>query len=158
MQANIWIREMEKELKIIKPTQNIKQFTRTLENSINLGYPVLLEDIGETIDPVLEPLLQKQIVKQGGIYVVRIGDNPVEYSTDFKFYITTKLSRPHYAPEVCVRVAMLNFMVTEEGLEDQMLGVVVKHEEPKVDEEVYLASHYFREISKSHNRQRIKRF
>jgi len=49
---------------------------------------------------------------------LRIGDNPVEYSSDFRFYVTTKLSRPHYSPEVCVKVTMLNFMVTQEGLED----------------------------------------
>lgn len=61
---------------------------------------------------------------------IRVGDNPVEYSPDFRFYITTKLSRPHYSPEVCVKVTMLNFMVTQDGLEDQMLSIVVKHEEP----------------------------
>ena len=55
---------------------------------------------------------------------------PVEYSNDFRFYVTTKLSRPHYSPEVCVKVTMLNFMVTLDGLEDQMLSIVVKHEEP----------------------------
>lgn len=43
---------------------------------------------------------------------LRIGDNPVEYSEHFRFYVTTKLSRPHYSPEVCVKVTMLNFMVT----------------------------------------------
>jgi len=61
---------------------------------------------------------------------IRIGDSPVEYSSDFRFYVTTKLSRPHYSPEVCVKVTMLNFMVTVDGLEDQMLSIVVKHEEP----------------------------
>lgn len=45
--------------------------------------------------------------------------------------MTTKLSRPHYAPEVCVKVTMLNFMVTEDGLQDQMLNEVVKNEDPK---------------------------
>ena len=44
--------------------------------------------------------------------------------------MTTKLSKPHYSPEVCVKVTMLNFMVTEEGLMDQMLNIVVTHEDP----------------------------
>jgi len=43
---------------------------------------------------------------------LRLGDALPEYSPDFRFYITTKLSRPHYSPEVCVKVTMLNFMVT----------------------------------------------
>ena len=33
----------------------------------------------------------------------------LDYSFDFKFYMTTKLSRPHYSPEICVKVTMLNF-------------------------------------------------
>jgi dynein heavy chain len=38
------------------------------------------------------------------------------YNTDFKFFITTKMAKPHYSPEMCVKVTMLNFMVTQEGL------------------------------------------
>jgi hypothetical protein len=47
------------------------------------------------------------------------------YNEDFSFYITTKLRNPHYAPELCTKVSLLNFMITLDGLEDQLLGVVV---------------------------------
>ena len=117
-------------LKIIKSTMDPKVLSRVLENSVTLGNPVILEDAGETFDPMLEPLLGKQIEKKGNAMYLRIGDSPVEYSADFRFYVTTKLSRPHFSPEVCVKVTMLNFMVTMDGLEDQMLSIVVKHEEP----------------------------
>jgi dynein heavy chain len=50
--------------------------------------------------------------------MIKLGDKMEEYNRGFKFYVTTKLSRPHYAPEICVKVTMLNFMVTEEGLMD----------------------------------------
>ena len=36
----------------------------------------------------------------------------------------TKLPNPHYAPELQVKVTLLNFTITPEGLEDQMLGTV----------------------------------
>jgi dynein heavy chain, axonemal len=36
-------------------------------------------------------------------------DKFIDYSNDFKFYMTTKLPRPHYPPEVCVKVTLLNF-------------------------------------------------
>lgn len=39
--------------------------------------------------------------------------------------MTTKLRNPHYPPEVCVKVSLLNFFVTPEGLEEQLLGTVV---------------------------------
>jgi len=48
------------------------------------------------------------------------------YNTDFKFFITTKMAKPHYSPEMCVKVTMLNFMVTQEGLQEYMLNIVVQ--------------------------------
>ena len=54
-QANKWIKQMEKSnnLHVIKFTN--ADFVRTLVNCIQFGTPVLLEDIGEEIDPTLEP-------------------------------------------------------------------------------------------------------
>jgi dynein heavy chain len=101
-----------------------------LKNAITLGDCVILEDANETFDPMMEPLLGKQIEKKGNSLMIKLGDEQIEYAKEFKFYITTKLSKPHYSPEVCVKVTMLNFMVTEEGLTDQMLNMVVTHEEP----------------------------
>jgi dynein heavy chain len=120
LQANGWIRKMEEknQLKIVKPTMDAKVMSRILETSVTMGNPILFEDSNETFDPMLEPLLGKQIEKKGANWYIKIGDNPVDYSKDFRFYVTTKLSRPHFSPEVCVKVTMLNFMVTLEGLED----------------------------------------
>ena len=69
-----------------------------------LSCPVLLENIGEDLDPILEPLLLKQTFKQGGSICIRLGDSTIEYSPDFRFYITTKLRNPHYLPETSVKV------------------------------------------------------
>ena len=59
---------------------------------------------------------------------IRLGENVIEYSEDFKLYITTKLRNPHYLPEVATKVTLVNFMITPEGLEDQLLGIVVAKE------------------------------
>jgi dynein heavy chain len=57
-QANKWIRSMEKSnnLQVIKLSDT--NYLRTLENSIQFGTPVMLENVGEELDPSLEPLLQ----------------------------------------------------------------------------------------------------
>lgn len=64
---------------------------------------------------------------------IKLGDTIVEYNNDFKFYITTKLRNPHYLPETSVKVTLLNFMITPEGLADQLLGVVVAQELPDLE-------------------------
>ena len=58
----------------------------------------------------------------------------MDYDPNFKFYITTKMSNPHYLPEVCIKVTIINFTVTMKGLEDQLLGEVVRKERPDLEE------------------------
>ncbi|KAI9995414.1 hypothetical protein PInf_012475 [Phytophthora infestans] len=134
-QANKWIRNMEKDnqMTVIKLTD--ADYMRTLENSVQFGTPVLLENVGEELDPSLEPLLLKQTFKQGGVTCIRLGDSTVEYAESFRFYITTKYRNPHYLPEVSVKVTLLNFMITPHGLEDQLLGIVVAQERPDLEEQ-----------------------
>jgi len=62
--------------------------------------------------------------------VIKIRDNVIPYHPDFRFYMTTNLRNPHYPPEVSVKVSLLNFFVTSEGLEEQLLGTVVTQERP----------------------------
>ncbi|XP_075883238.1 dynein axonemal heavy chain 12 isoform X2 [Nelusetta ayraudi] len=134
-QANKWVKNLEKEnkLSVIKLTDG--DYMRTLENCIQFGTPLLLENVGEELDPSLEPLLLKQIFKQGGMNCIRLGESVIEYSSEFGFYITTKLRNPHYLPELATKVSLLNFMITPEGLEDQLLGIVVAKERPELEEE-----------------------
>ena len=133
-QANKWIREMERGrgLLVIKLTDG--DYLRTLENAIQFGKAVLLENVPDALDASLEPILLRQTFKQGGTVCIRLGDTTVEYNDDFRFYITTKLRNPHYSPETSVKVSVLNFMITPEGLEDQLLGTVVAKERPDLAE------------------------
>ncbi|XP_024913275.1 dynein heavy chain 3, axonemal-like [Cynoglossus semilaevis] len=133
-QANKWIKNMEKanNLAVIKISDD--NYVRVLENSIPFGTPVLMENVGEELHPVLEPVLLKQTFKQGSMECMKIGENIVEYCKDFKFYMTTGLRNPHYLPEVAAKVCLLNFMITPQGLQDQLLGLVVAKERPELEE------------------------
>ena len=44
--------------------------------------------------------------------MIRLGDTDVDYDPNFKSYITTKMANPHYLPEVCIKVTIINFTVT----------------------------------------------
>ncbi|CAJ1083860.1 dynein axonemal heavy chain 3 [Xyrichtys novacula] len=133
-QANKWIKNMEKANKLAVIKLSDGNYVRVLENCIQFGTPVLLENVGEELDPVLEPVLLKQTFKQQGVEYMKIGENIVEYSKDFLFYMTTGLRNPHYLPEVAVKVCLLNFMITPQGLQDQLLGLVAAKEKPELEE------------------------
>ncbi len=59
---------------------------------------------------------------RAGANCIRLGDATLEYSADFRFYMTTALRNPHYLPEVAAAVTLLNFTLTPPGLADQLLG------------------------------------
>ena len=84
---------------------------------------LMIENIGEHLDAALEPLLLQQKFKQGGTEMIKIGDSTIPWNDSFRFFMTTKLTNPHYAPEVCVKVSLINFAITFVGLEDQLLGM-----------------------------------
>ncbi|KAM9363597.1 dynein axonemal heavy chain 6 [Symphorus nematophorus] len=134
-QANRWIRSKESKhgLKVIKLTD--PNFLRTLENAIRMGMPVLLEELKEALDPALEPILLKQTFVAGGRTLIRLGDSDIDYDKNFRFYMTTKMANPHYLPEVCIKVTIINFTVTRSGLEDQLLSDVVRLESPHLEEQ-----------------------
>lgn len=83
-QANKWIRNMEKRnnISIIRLSQH--DYMRILENAIQLGQPVLLENVEEKLDAVLEPILLKQTFRHGGAWCIKVGDAVVEYNANFR--------------------------------------------------------------------------
>jgi dynein heavy chain, axonemal len=132
-QANKWIKNMEKtKLNVIKLSDS--NYSRTLETAIQFGQTVLLENVGEELDPSLEPILLKSTYKKSGVEYIKLGDNDIIYSKDFRFFITTKLRNPHYLPEVSVKVTIINFMITPLGLQDQLLSIVAAKEKPDLEE------------------------
>lgn len=134
-QGNKWIKNMEKtnNHKVIKLSN--PKFLNIIDTSIKMGFPVLLENVEEKLDPSLEPVLTKSIVKIQGQWQIKLGDSYIPYNNDFKFVITTKLANPHYLPEICIKVALINFTVTPEGLEDQLLVEVVRNERPELEQQ-----------------------
>ncbi|XP_067915582.1 dynein axonemal heavy chain 3-like [Heterodontus francisci] len=133
-QANKWVKNMEKSNKLHVSKCTESDCIRTLGNCIQFGNPVLIENLSEELDPILEPLLLKQTFKQRGMDYICLGETIVQYSRDFKLYMTTRLRNPHYLPEVSVKVTLLNFMITSVGLEDQLLSIVAAKEKPELEE------------------------
>jgi dynein heavy chain len=136
-QANKYIKNMGKDtetgIDVCKLTD--KNFLRTLELGIQFGKWVLLENIQLSLDPALEPILLQQKIRDGTGFTIKLGDKSVTYSETFRLFLTTTLPNPHYSPETSVKVTLLNFAITPQGLEDQMLGICVAKERPDLEEQ-----------------------
>ena len=108
-------------------------YARAIENAVRLGSSVLVEDVGEVLDPGLQFILAPVLKKQSGRLTIRIGDKWVDYDPQFRLFLTTKLGNPQFLPDVFIQLSVINFSVTHEGLEEQLLSDVVMHEMPELE-------------------------
>ncbi|XP_012658288.1 dynein heavy chain 17, axonemal [Otolemur garnettii] len=131
LQGIKWIKnKYGNELKAIRLGQ--KSYLDIIERAISEGDTLLIENIGETVEPVLDPLLGRNTIKKGKY--IKIGDKEVEYHHNFRLILHTKYFNPHYKPEMQAQCTLINFLVTRDGLEDQLLAAVVAKERPDLEQ------------------------
>ena len=135
LQGINWVRNKEEPngLKIIQ--LSTPKYIDIVERCIEDGVPLLIENLPEEIDAVLEPVISRQTIRRGRNTFVKLGDKEVALDPKFKLYLQTKLSNPHYRPEIATQTTLVNFCVTEKGLEDQLLALVVGKERPDLQEQ-----------------------
>jgi hypothetical protein len=79
-------------------------------------------------------IFYRAIYKKGRNLYIKFGGEEVEYDSKFQLYLQTKLSNPHYKPEIAAQCTLVNFIATEKGLEDQLLAKTVGKERPELEE------------------------
>ena len=108
-----WIKnKYGKNLTVLRLGQ--KSFMDIVEICVSEGKTLLLENLSEEIDPVLDPLLGRNLIKKGK--AIKLGDKEVEYDIHFQLYLHTKLANPHYKPELQAQTTLINFTVTKQGM------------------------------------------
>ncbi|KAK4884537.1 hypothetical protein RN001_000808 [Aquatica leii] len=131
LQGIKWIKtRYGSDLKVIRLT--MRNYLDVIEQCICNGQVILLENIGETVDAVLDPILGRVLIKKGK--AIKIGDKEVDYDPKFRLILHTKLANPHYKPEIQAQATLINFTVTRDGLEEQLLAEVVKVERPDLEQ------------------------
>lgn len=131
LQGIKWIREAEKSNGLTILRIKMKNVIQKIGDCIEEGKTVFLENLDEMIDATLAPIIGRNFKKKsGGTKVYELGSTEFVIHPNFKFIMHTKLSNPHYPPEIQAEAALINFTVTEDGLEDQLLALIVKMERP----------------------------
>ncbi|XP_023213444.1 dynein heavy chain 5, axonemal-like [Centruroides sculpturatus] len=120
-----WIQKKEEPNGLRVTSFRHKLFRRRLEESLSAGYPLLIEDVGEELDPVLDDIIDKNFVKTGTMSKVMVGDRECDVTEGFRLYLATGLPDPVYDPETYARTCLVDFAVTPEGLEDQLLCRII---------------------------------
>ena len=117
-----------------------------IETALSAGETLLIETIEESTEAVLDPLLGRNTIKKGR--AMKIGDKEIEYHPSFRLILQTKLANPHYKPEMQAQTTLINFTVTRDGLEDQILADVVAKERPDLEKLKY-------ELTRENNQYKI---
>eukprot|EP01063_Lacrimia_lanifica_P004778 TRINITY_DN12719_c0_g2_i1.p1 TRINITY_DN12719_c0_g2~~TRINITY_DN12719_c0_g2_i1.p1 ORF type:complete len:3519 (+),score=1391.25 TRINITY_DN12719_c0_g2_i1:1056-10559(+) len=134
LQAIQWIKAREERSKLVVTHRNDPNYLESLLHCMEHGYPCIIENLSEQLDPVLDNVLSKDFTKKGSYVSCKVGDRSVPVDVgNFRLYLQTKHPNPHYKPEVHAQTTIVNFVITEPGLEDQLLAVVVNKERPELE-------------------------
>jgi len=106
-----------------------------LELSVRFGKTIIIQEV-DGIDNFLFPLLRKDLVRQGPRNVVQVGEKVCDYNENFRLYLCTRNSNAidNLPPNSSCLVTGVNFSVTRAGLEGQLLGIILQHEKPELEE------------------------
>ena len=133
-QASKWLTTHLEALKhpVEVTTQQDAKFIQKLELAVRFGKTLVIQEVGD-LEPLIIPLLRRDLIKQGARNVVHIGDKLIDFSDKFHLYLVTRNPNLEIPPDASPLVAAVNFSVTRSGLEGQLLGVTIQHEKPKLE-------------------------
>ena len=131
-QAIVWLkRKCGVNLKVLTFTGDYMKYVGL---RVHNGGTVLIENVGDTIDPNINPVLEKNYIIKNQVEYIILDGQEQSVSADFKLYLVTKLPNPHYTPEIMAKTTIINFSITMDGLEEQLLNEVVRFEYPSIEE------------------------
>lgn len=113
-------------------THHDVRFTNQVELAVRFGKTLLILEV-DGVEPMLYPLCRKDLNHQGPRYVVNVGEKVVDYNEGFKLFLVTRNPNPDIPPDAAALVSQVNFSVTRSGLEGQLLGLAIQHEQPELE-------------------------
>lgn len=139
---------LEKIQNLVWLCQNLPKkyfYSKSFFLALRFGNPLLVQDV-ENYDPILNPVLNKELKRTGGRVLITLGDQvlflvvhssiclkvlmvfliyqDIDLSPSFAIFLSTRDPTVEFAPDICSRVTMVNFTVTKSSLQMQCLNQV----------------------------------
>ncbi|CAF0769940.1 unnamed protein product [Adineta steineri] len=130
--ATDWLKTHLKNKKVEVINQQDSNFTTQLELAVRFGKTLIVQEV-DGVEPVLYPILRKDLAAQGPRHVVQIGEKVIDYNPDFRIYLTTRNPTPELLPDMEAIVNEVNFTTTRAGLTGQLLATAIQHEKPELE-------------------------
>lgn len=109
------------------------RFTTAVELAVRFGKTLLVLDV-DGLEPLLYPLARGDLALAGGTRcIVRVGEKALDYSENFRLALVTRNPTPSLPPDASALCTLINFTVTRSGLEGQLLGATIVHEQPELE-------------------------
>ena len=134
-QASDWLKRhvaKDEKASLETVTMHDKRFANKFELAVRFGKTLIIEEV-DKIEPILYSVVRKDLERQGMRWVVQVGDKTVDYNESFSLYLVTRNPYPTIPPSAASVISEVNFTVTRSGLEGQLLGLVIQHEQPEIE-------------------------
>ena len=109
------------------------RLANAVELAVRFGKTIFVQEV-DAVDPMLVPVLRKDLSRQGPRMAVRVGDKMVDYNDGFRLVLATRSPSPGILPDVDSLMTTVNFSVTLSGLEGRLLGLTIQHEKPDLEQ------------------------
>ena len=132
-QGIAWLQKRERANNLLSLELAADGFWAQLATAVRAGRPTLIHNLSDTIDVGLRPLIARAVYTRGTQLYLRIAGKEVEYNPSFRLFLQTRLPKPHFLPEIQAQCTLVNFIATDQGLEEQLLARVVAREQPELE-------------------------
>lgn len=131
--ATEWLKTHLKESRLELVNQQDSNFTTALELAVRFGKTLIIQEV-DGVEPLLYPLLRKDLMSQGPRFVVQLGDKAIDYNESFKLFLTTRNPLPDIPPDAASIISKVNFTTTRAGLSAQLLATTLQNEKPELEQ------------------------
>jgi dynein heavy chain len=128
-----WLKNMEGSNKLVLLDYTAPRQAQVVEKCLVEGAVLIYQHGGEELPDCVQYLLDRRVEKALDRTLFSFGDKDLVLHPSFKCYLTTREGCPALKQQILSRVTLVNFTVVQKGLEEQLLGLVLRVLDEKLE-------------------------